>query len=93
MIAEAAGIVGELMFHGPPGAKEVNELAERGEHVHHAESRDSASHKRICEKGLQPRNRGGKVVALPERRPRDQNEQQTRFEQQGDEQQTPKQGE
>ena len=93
MVTQAAGIVGQLMLRGPAGAKHVHELAERGQHIHHAESRDRASHKGICEHALQSGNHVSEVIALPERRPRDQDEQQTRFKEQGDKQQTSKQGE
>ena len=92
MIAEVAAVVRKFVLVRSARAHEIDELAERGQHIDQAKSRDRAAHERICQTGVQCRNGGGEVVALPERGPRDQDEQQTRFEEQGDKEQAPKQG-
>lgn len=93
MISKTAWIVRELALARSAGAQQVYELAECGDHIDEPESRNGAAHEGIGKKGVHPGNRVCEVVVVPERGPRDQDEQQTRLEEQGDEEQTSKQGE
>lgn len=92
MIAEPARILGKLTLRRPAGADEVKKFAECRQDVHEAQPGDRASHKWIPENGLESGNHRSKVVTLPEGGPRDQDEQQTCFKEQGDEEETSKQG-
>jgi hypothetical protein len=73
-------------------AKQVGELAERGEDIDQAKPRNGSADEVVRQHGPDDRQRLDKVVAVPERRPRNQDQQESRFEQEGDKQQTSEQG-
>ena len=83
-------------FFGQPRggapAEDVGKLAERGEKVDDAETGHRAANEVVRQQDPEGRHRLDKIIAIPERRPGDQDEQQPGFEQQGDEQQTSEQG-
>jgi hypothetical protein len=83
-----------VLAEGSSGAsaERIRELRHRGEQVDHAKSGDRAANVVVREQVADGRKRLHKVIAVPEGRPRDEDQQQSRFEQQGDEQQTSEQG-
>ena len=72
-------------------AEHVGQFAKRGQEVDDAEPRHGAAHEVVGQKLAERGPCLDEVVAVPERRPRDQDQQQSRFEQERDEQQTSEQ--
>lgn len=73
-------------------AEHVGELAERREQVDDPEAGHRATDEIVREQRAEDRQRLDEVIAVPERRPGNQDQQQPGFEQQRDEQQTSEQG-
>jgi hypothetical protein len=73
-------------------AEGIGELREGREQIHDTEARHGAPHVVVGQERADGRQRLDEVVSLPERRPRDENQQQSCFEQERDEQQTSEQG-
>jgi hypothetical protein len=71
--------------------EQVGQLGQRGKQIDHAKSRDRPPHEVVGDHRTEGRQDLDEVVAVPERRPRDQNEQQSRFEQERDEQEASEQ--
>ena len=77
---------------GVPVSEGIGQLAHRSNQVDDTESGHRAADVVVGEKLANRRQRLDEIVAIPERRPRDQDQQQSGFEQQCDEQQTSEQG-
>ena len=73
-------------------AEGVRELREGGEQIDNAKTGDRAADVVVGQDVADRRKRLDKVVAVPEGRPWDEDQQQSRFQQEGDEQQTSEQG-
>jgi hypothetical protein len=69
---------------GGRAAEDIGEFGEAGEDVDRAQSRHGAAHEVVGEQLPQSRDGLGEVIPVPERGPRNQNEQEACFEQQGD---------
>ena len=91
VIAEFARRIGHVRA-ASPRAEHVGELADGCQHVDQAKARDGAAHEVVREERPEERQGFAEVVAIPERRPGNQDEQQSGFEEQGDEKKTSEQG-
>ena len=89
MVAQFARRVGHA---GTARAEQVRQFTHGGEQVEESEPRHGAAHKVVREERSQCGYSFAEVVAVPESRPRNQDEQQAGFEQQRDKKKTSEQG-
>jgi hypothetical protein len=75
-----------------PGAEHVGELPDGCQDVDQAKSGDGAADEVVRQEGPEQGQRFAEVVPVPERRPGNQDEQQSGFEEQGDKKETSEQG-
>lgn len=73
-------------------AKQIGELGQRCPHIDKTKTRDGAARVVVLQPFPEERRCLEEVVAFPESRPGNQNQQQARFEQQSDENDPPEQG-
>lgn len=88
----SAAFLGQARASVAAAAKDVCQFAQCREQIDQTESRDRPAHEVVGEQGSNRGDGFDEVVAVPESRPGDENQQETCFEKQGDEQQTSKQG-
>ena len=67
-----------------PGGEDERQIGEAGNQVDDAETGDGAAHEVVGEKRLQPGPQLGEVIALPERRPGKDDEEQADLEKERD---------
>lgn len=72
--------------------EEIGKLGQRRPDIDETETGDGTARVVVLQPSPEDRRRLEKVVAFPEGRPRNQDQQQARFEQQGDENDPPEQG-
>ena len=89
MRQRVSGFLGHA--RGRSSAEHVGQLPQRGEQVHDTQTGDGAANEVIRDDRADGRDRFHEVVAIPERRPRNEDQQESRFEQEGDEQQASEQ--
>ena len=75
----------------PPSTEHVCQLSQCGPDIDEPEAGDRTAHVVAGQQGFERRRPFREIVPLPERRPRDQYQQQACFEQQGDEEEPPEQ--
>ena len=83
-VTESRGILRDRGTGGSPADEEIDQFGDRRQHIDQAEARHRPFHECVTEKRFEPGDEAGKVVPFPERGPGNQNQQQSRFEQQGD---------
>ena len=76
---------------GRLGAEEISQFNQGRANVYQSKAADGAAHVIAGQHRLQRRRPFDEVVPLPESRPRDQHQEETGFEQEGDEDQAPEQ--
>ena len=79
----SARFLGQPVTRGT-GGERVCQLAQRGQHVHNPEAGHGTAHEVVGEHGAERGQGFNKVIAVPERGPRNQDQQQPRFEQERD---------